>query len=73
MAANTIKRATTGSVTYRLTVGAIIVSGDPVEIEELHGTAITDYNEPNADGKATVELHGINEIREYTVEMMLGR
>jgi len=68
MAANTIKRAAEGSVTFRLAVGATIVTGDPVEIGELHGTALTDYNEPRADGKATVELHGINEVREYTVE-----
>ena len=68
MADNLIKRADAGSVTYRLAVGATIVSGDPVEIVDLHGIAITDYNEPTADGKATVELNGVQAVYDVLVE-----
>ncbi len=67
MAAN-LKENGNPDVKLRLTVGSGIVSGDPVEIVDLHGVALTDYNAPTADAKATVRLPGITCVYEFTVE-----
>ena len=71
MAANLIQNGNP-DVKVRLTVGSTIESGDPVEINYLHGVAITDYNAPNADGKATVRLPGITCVYDMLVEAVDG-
>jgi predicted RecA/RadA family phage recombinase len=58
MATNRIQEG----VILRLTVGATVVSGDPVSVgNALRGVAITDYD--SADGKAEVEVgHGVYDL-----------
>lgn len=57
MAGNITKQTDTR---LRMTVGAGVISGDPVVKGKINGVALTDYDA--TDGKATVQRHCVAKI-----------
>src|SRR5512139_3825302 len=65
MAKNIHYQSGDGGIARRLTVPSTVVSGDLVELNDLHGLAITSYSAE--DGKADVLLPGIMAIADVPV------
>ena len=63
---NLVWERSNGYFVKRMTVGAGIVAGDPVEIVDLHGVAVTSYSA--ADGMADVAFSGIDFVQDVLVE-----